>query len=108
MKKSELSLLIFSKPLIQIGYTPQTVRETAFFTENINDEKSSFLFVFCYSLRLFLLSARYCYNYSDEELQSFVPVIQSAAVKVKKVHVFFNNHPDGNGATNAQRLKEML
>lgn len=53
-------------------------------------------------------SARYCYDYSDEELQSFVPVIQSAAVKVKKVHVFFNNHPDGNGAKNAQRLKEML
>ena len=53
-------------------------------------------------------SARYCYDYSDEELQSFVPVIQNAAVKVKKVHVFFNNHPDGNGAKNAQRLKEML
>ena len=53
-------------------------------------------------------SARYCYDYSDEELASFVPVIQDAAVKVKKVHVFFNNHPNGNGAKNAQRLKQML
>ena len=53
-------------------------------------------------------SARYCYDYSDEELASFVPVIQNAAVKVKKVHVFFNNHPNGNGAKNAQRLKEMV
>lgn len=53
-------------------------------------------------------SARYCYDYSEEELQSFVPVIQNAAVEIKKVHVFFNNHPDGNGAKNAQKLKEML
>ena len=53
-------------------------------------------------------SARYCYDYSEEELQSFVPVIQNATAKVKKVHVFFNNHPDGNGAKNAQKLKEML
>ena len=53
-------------------------------------------------------SARYCYDYSDEELAAFVPVIQNAAVKVKKVHVFFNNHPNGNGAKNAQKLKEML
>ena len=53
-------------------------------------------------------NARYCYDYSDEELASFVPVIQNAAVKVKKVHVFFNNHPNGNGAKNAQKLKEMV
>ncbi len=53
-------------------------------------------------------SARYCYDYSEQELASFVPIIQNAAAKVKKVHVFFNNHPDGNGAKNAQKLKEML
>ena len=53
-------------------------------------------------------SSRYCYDYSEQELQSFVPVIQGAAVKMQKVHVFFNNHPNGNGAKNAQRLKEML
>jgi len=53
-------------------------------------------------------SARYCYDYSEQELQAFVPVIQNAAVKMKKVHVFFNNHPNGNGAKNAQRLKEMV
>ena len=53
-------------------------------------------------------SARYTYDYSDEELQSFVPVIDQAAVVCKKVHVFFNNHPNGSGAKNAQRLKQML
>ena len=53
-------------------------------------------------------SARYCYDYSEQELASFVPIIQNAAVEIKKVHVFFNNHPDGNGAKNAKKLKEML
>ncbi len=53
-------------------------------------------------------SARYTYDYSESELQSFVPVIQSAAVVCKKVHVFFNNHPNGSSAKNAQQLKQML
>ena len=53
-------------------------------------------------------SARYTYDYSEDELKSFVPVIQTAAVVCKKVHVFFNNHPDGNGAKNAQRIKQLI
>lgn len=53
-------------------------------------------------------SARYNYDYSDEELQRFVPVIQEAAVVCKKVHVFFNNHPNGNGAKNAQKIKNLI
>ena len=53
-------------------------------------------------------SARYNYEYSEKELQTFVPVIEQAAVVCKKVHVFFNNHPNGSGAKNAQCLKQML
>lgn len=53
-------------------------------------------------------SARYNYDYSDQELQSFVPVIQSSILISKRVYVFFNNHPNGNGVKNAQRLKQML
>ena len=53
-------------------------------------------------------SARYTYDYSEEELQSFVPVIQNAILVSKKVQVFFNNHPDGNGVKNAYRLKQIL
>ena len=53
-------------------------------------------------------TVRYDYNYSESELQSFVPVIQEAAVVCKKVHVFFNNHPNGNGAKNAQRIKQLI
>ncbi|MBB5226846.1 DUF72 domain-containing protein [Treponema ruminis] len=53
-------------------------------------------------------SARYCYDYSDSELESFVPVISKAMSEGKKTQVFFNNHPDGSGAKNAKRLKDLL
>ena len=53
-------------------------------------------------------SARYDYNYSDQELSQFVPVIQNVILTGKKPVVFFNNHPNGSGAKNAKRLFELL
>ena len=53
-------------------------------------------------------SARYDYNYTDQELSQFVPVVQNAVLTGKKPVVFFNNHPNGNGARNAKRLTELL
>ena len=53
-------------------------------------------------------SGRYRYDYSDAELAEFVPVISEARSEGKQVQVYFNNHPDGSGAKNAKRLKEMM
>ena len=53
-------------------------------------------------------SARYCYDYSDEELAQFVPIIKQAKREGKKVQVYFNNHPNGSGAMNGLKLKEMI
>ena len=53
-------------------------------------------------------SFRYTYDYSDSELSEFVPVIKSAVLTGKKPVVFFNNHPNGSGARNAGKLKELL
>lgn len=53
-------------------------------------------------------SSRYTYDYSDSELADFVPVIKSAILSGKKPVVFFNNHPNGSGAKNAKKLKELL
>jgi len=53
-------------------------------------------------------SSRYTYDYSDSELAEFVPVIQNAILTGKKPVVFFNNHPNGSGARNAGKLKELL
>ena len=53
-------------------------------------------------------SARYCYDYSDEELAQFIPIIKAAVREGKKVQVYFNNHPNGSGARNAISLKKMI
>ena len=53
-------------------------------------------------------SSRYTYDYSDKELAEFVPVIKSAVISGKKPVVFFNNHPNGSGASNAKKIKELL
>jgi uncharacterized protein YecE (DUF72 family) len=53
-------------------------------------------------------SSRYTYDYSDSELKQFVPVIQSAVITGRRPVVFFNNHPNGSGARNAVKLKNLL
>ena len=53
-------------------------------------------------------SSRYCYEYSDDELSSFVPIVRQANGKRKKVQMYFNNHPKGSGAKNARRMREMV
>lgn len=53
-------------------------------------------------------SARYCYDYSENELTQFVPIIKQAKQEGKKVQVYFNNHPNGSGAMNGLKLKEMI
>ena len=53
-------------------------------------------------------SGRYDYEYSEGELKEFVPVVHVASEEERKVQVYFNNHPKGNGAKNAQQLKSLL
>lgn len=53
-------------------------------------------------------SGRYDYEYSEGELKEFVPVVHVASEEGRKVQVYFNNHPKGNGARNAMQLKEMV
>lgn len=53
-------------------------------------------------------STRYCYDYSENELAQFVPIIKAAGKEGKKVQVYFNNHPNGSGAKNGLKLKEMV
>lgn len=51
---------------------------------------------------------RYCYDYSENELAQFVPIIKQSKWEGKKVQVYFNNHPNGSGAKNAISLKKMI
>ena len=53
-------------------------------------------------------SARYNYDYSDAELESFVPIVQAALREGKPTQIYFNNHPNGHGARNAKKLRELV
>lgn len=53
-------------------------------------------------------SARYCYDYSDGELSSFVPIVSKANHEGRKVQMYFNNHPKGSGAKNARKMRELV
>ena len=53
-------------------------------------------------------SSRYTYDYSVQELESFVPIIKFTIIEGKRPVVFFNNHPKGDGAKNAKMLKDMI
>ena len=53
-------------------------------------------------------SGRYDYEYSEGELKEFIPVVHVASEEGRKVQVYFNNHPKGNGARNAMQLKEIV
>lgn len=51
---------------------------------------------------------RYDYDYSDAELQEWVPRIRMLAQHSARVFVFTNNHRHGQAVTNAKRLNTLL
>lgn len=51
---------------------------------------------------------RYDYEYSLEELMSFIPIIKTAQKEGRQVQLYFNNHPKGIGFKNAKQLMELL
>ena len=48
------------------------------------------------------------YRYSKEELDVWVPKVQEAAKRVKKVYGYFNNHYHGYAPENCLKLIEKL
>ncbi len=53
-------------------------------------------------------SARYDYEYRDDEIDELIAVIRTAEEEGKTVQVYFNNHPKGKGARNAVSLRDKL
>lgn len=51
---------------------------------------------------------RYDYCYSEEELQEWVPRIQTMALQAAVVLVVFNNHSKGQAVQNARKLRELI
>lgn len=51
---------------------------------------------------------RYDYEYTIEELKSFIPIISNARKEGKTVQMYFNNHPKGTGFKNALELQDIV
>jgi len=52
--------------------------------------------------------ARYTYNYNKGELEGILKKVQKLVLKSDEVYVFFNNHPHGNAAVNANEFLKIL
>jgi uncharacterized protein YecE (DUF72 family) len=52
--------------------------------------------------------ARYDYSYSDSEIEEWAARIGKIAEQTRRIVVYFNNHPLGNAAKNAQTLIKIL
>jgi uncharacterized protein YecE (DUF72 family) len=48
------------------------------------------------------------YKYSNEELEAWVPKVQEATKKVKRIYGYFNNHYHGYAPENCLQLIEKL
>jgi uncharacterized protein YecE (DUF72 family) len=55
-----------------------------------------------------LMSIRYNYLYSEQELQEFIPDVQTISQKTSKTLVFFNNCYSGYAAKNAAQMAKLI
>jgi uncharacterized protein YecE (DUF72 family) len=53
-------------------------------------------------------SARYDYEYEEEELKDWLTNISNIIRKTYKTYIFFNNHPNGQAIKNAKQMIEIL
>jgi uncharacterized protein YecE (DUF72 family) len=53
-------------------------------------------------------AAKYDYLYSDRELEAWAGRIERIAGQARRILVYFNNHPGGKAAKNAQTLEKIL
>ena len=53
-------------------------------------------------------SARYDYEYTEEELKEWLTNISNILRKTYKTYIFFNNHPNGQAIKNAKQMIEIL
>lgn len=48
------------------------------------------------------------YEYTEDDLKSFLPLIAKTQEEGKTLQLYFNNHPKGSGFKNALQLQEIL
>jgi len=53
-------------------------------------------------------AARYDYDYSDDELREWLPMLEAMARRAKRLFVYFNNCHRGQAAKNAESMKRIV
>ena len=53
-------------------------------------------------------SARYNYEYNEDQLKEWLTNISNILKKTYKTYIFFNNHPNGQAIRNAQQMMKIL
>ncbi len=53
-------------------------------------------------------SARYDYEYNEDQLKEWLTHISNILKKTYKTYIFFNNHPNGQAIRNAQQMMKIL
>ena len=53
-------------------------------------------------------SARYDYEYNEDQLKEWLTNISNIMKKTYKTYIFFNNHPNGQAIRNAQQMMKIL
>jgi uncharacterized protein YecE (DUF72 family) len=53
-------------------------------------------------------SARYDYEYNEDQLKEWLTNISNILRKTYKTYIFFNNHPNGQAIRNAQQMMKIL
>ncbi len=48
---------------------------------------------------------RYEYDYTQSQLETFLPLVNSVAASSRLVQIYFNNHAKGHAVVNAQKMK---
>jgi uncharacterized protein YecE (DUF72 family) len=104
LKENDLTYITADEPyygtLATVPFTPQTTTDIAYFRFHGRNRET-------WLKKGVETSLRYSYQYSDEELKSFVPPIQSAGKKTKVTYAMFNNCHRGFAMRNALSLKEL-
>jgi uncharacterized protein YecE (DUF72 family) len=50
----------------------------------------------------------YDYEYTEEELQEWLPQVEHMQESTEKLYLQFNNHPRGQAIRNARTLKDLM
>jgi uncharacterized protein YecE (DUF72 family) len=104
LTKNQITYIMADEPqygsLVTVPFVPHLTTDTVYFRFHGRNKEN-------WLKKGIETSLRFAYKYSDEELEEFVPTIESINKRAKVVYCMFNNCHGGFAMRNALRLKEL-